>query len=70
MRTDFRPSKLFKWNGAKWLQVSKDSTTIYSQNDAYIQFLAEQVLTGVVSWDDLTPIEIEQVQSTIGGRRG
>ena len=70
MRTDFKPSKLFKWNGSKWLQVSKDSTDIFIDNEAYIQFLTEQVLTGVYSWDDLSQSESEQVQQTIGGRRG
>ena len=70
MRTDFRPTKLFKWNGAKWMQVSKDSTDIYAFNDAYIQFLADQVLSGVYSWDDLSQTEVDQVQTLIGGRRG
>jgi hypothetical protein len=60
---------LFKWNGSRWLQVSKDSTAIYSQNNDYVQFLVEQVLTSVMSWDDLTQAEIEQVQSVMGGRR-
>jgi len=39
-------------------------------NDAYIQFLADQVLTGVYGFDDLTELEQEQVQTVIGGRRG
>lgn len=70
IRTDFRPSRLFKWNGVKWIQVNKSTTDAYAYNDAYIQFLAEQVMTGAYSWDELTQTEIEQVQTLTGGRRG
>ena len=54
----------------KWIEVNKNTTTAYTYNDAYIQFLAEQVLTGVYTWDDLTEAEVDQVQTLIGGRRG
>jgi hypothetical protein len=70
LRTDLRPSRLFKWNDKKWIEVNKNTTTAYTYNDAYIQFLAEQVLTGVYTWDDLTEAEVDQVQTLIGGRRG
>jgi len=69
LRTDFRPTRLFKWNDIKWIEVNKQTTTAYVHNDAYIQFLTDQVLTGVYGWDDLTDLEQEQVQSVIGGRR-
>ena len=70
LRTDFRPTRLFKWNDIKWIEVNKNTTTAYVYNDAYIQFLADQVLTGVYGWDDLTELEQEQVHTVIGGRRG
>ena len=68
VRTDFKPSKLFKWNGAKWLQISKDSTDVYAYNEAYIKFLAEQILAGVYNWEDLTAIENEQVNVYFGAK--
>ena len=70
LRTDFRPSRLFKWNDTKWIEVNKNVTGAYAYNDAYIQYLAEQVMSGKYSWDDLTDTEIDQVQTLIGGRRG
>lgn len=70
LRVDFNPSRLFKWNDTKWIEVNKHTTTAYVYNDAYLQYLAEQVLSGNQSWDDLTETEQEQVQSMIGGRRG
>ena len=70
LRTDFRPNRLFKWNSVKWIEVNKNTTTAYTYNDAYIQYLAEQVMSGAYTWDDLTETEQEQVQTVIGGRRG
>jgi hypothetical protein len=70
LRTDFRPTRLFKWNDQKWIEVNKSTTSAYIYNDAYIQFLADQVLTGVYSIDELSETEQEQVQTLIGGRRG
>jgi hypothetical protein len=70
LRTDFKPSRLFKWNDKKWIEVNKNTTSAYSYNDAYIQFLADQILAGVYTFDDLTESEQEQVQTLIGGRRG
>ena len=70
LRTDFRPSRLFKWNDQKWIEVNKNTTSAYTYNDAYIQFLADQVLAGVYTFEDLTETEQDQVQTLIGGRRG
>lgn len=70
LRTDFKPSRLFKWNDIKWIEVNKKSTDAYSYNDAYIQFLAEKVSTGEYSFDELNDVEQQQVQQVLGGLRG
>lgn len=69
LRTDFKPSRLFKWNDIKWIEVNKQSTDVFNYNDAYIQFLVEKITTGEYSVDDLSEIELQQVQTAIGGRR-
>lgn len=68
LRTDFKPSRLFKWNETKWIEVNKSTTGAYAYNDAYIQYLAEKLSTGEYSIDDLTEIELQQVQNLVGGR--
>lgn len=70
LRTDFRPSRLFKWNDTKWIEVNKNSTDAYTYNDAYIQYLAEKLMSGELTLDDLTDTEQSQVQTLIGGRHG
>ena len=70
LRTDFRPTRLFKWNDTKWIEVNKNATDAYSYNDAYIQFLADKLFSGEYQLDDLTEAEQQQVQTLIGGTRG
>jgi hypothetical protein len=66
LRTDFKPSRLFKWNDVKWIEINKQSTDIYNYNDAYIQYLAEKIGTGEYSVDDLSDVEIQQVNTVMG----
>ena len=70
LRTDFRPTRLFKWNDTKWIEVNKTATDAYSYNDAYIQFLADKLFSGEYTIDDLTEAEQQQVQSLLGGANG
>ena len=70
LRTDFRPTRLFKWNNTKWIEVNKNATDAYSYNDAYIQFLAQKLMSGEYQFDDLTDTEQQQVQTILGGARG
>jgi hypothetical protein len=70
LRTDFRPTRLFKWNDTKWIETNKNATDAYSYNDAYIQYLAEKLLSGEYQLDDLTEVEQQQVQVILGAARG
>ena len=70
LRTDFRPTRLFKWNDTKWIEVNKATTDAYSYNDAYIQYLADKLFSGEYQLDDLTEVEQQQVQTLLGGTRG
>ena len=70
LRTDFKPSRLFKWNSQKWLEINKNTTDAYSYNDSYIQFLAEKLFSGEYTLDDLTEVEQTQIQTLMGGRHG
>lgn len=70
LRTDFRPTRLFKWNDTKWIETNKNATDAYSYNDAYIQYLAEKLLSGEYQLEDLTEVEQQQVQVLLGAARG
>jgi hypothetical protein len=65
IRTDYLPEKLFKWNGAKWIEVDKNSTDSYTYNQAYIQHLIEKLEKGEYEIEDLSDAEREQVEEEI-----
>ena len=61
LRTDYLPSKQFKWNGTKWIEVDKNITDALAYNEQYIQHLVEKLSTGEYELDDLTDAEQSQV---------
>lgn len=63
IRVDFTPSKLFKWNGDKWINVPKENTDSYLSCDDYIEFMKAALSNGTYTIDDLTPQEQQLVRS-------
>jgi hypothetical protein len=63
LRTDFKPSRLFKWNDTKWIEINKGTTDAYTYNDAYIQYLAEKLFSGEYGIEDLSEVEQQQIQT-------
>jgi hypothetical protein len=61
LRTDYLPSRLFKWNGSNWIETDKDLTDTYAYNDAYIKHLIDRIDRGEYDPDDLTETEQSQI---------
>jgi hypothetical protein len=68
LRTDFKPTRLFKWNDIKWIEINKGATDAYTYNDAYIQYLAEKLFNGEYSIEDLSDVEQQQIQAIMANR--
>lgn len=64
LRVDYLPSKLYKWNDAKWIEVDK-TTDIYSYDEEYIKHLMTKLATGEYDPEQLTLAEQEQIQQYI-----
>jgi hypothetical protein len=62
LRVDMLPSKLFKWNEKKWIEVDKTKTDSFTYDRAYIQHLIEKIDTGEYDVDLLTDTESEQIK--------
>ena len=62
VRTDFLPSKVFKFNGNKWIEVDKNNTDTYVFNDEYVRHLVEQLSKGEIELDQLSDIEKQEVK--------
>ena len=63
LRVDYLPSKLYKWNGKKWMEVDKALHDSYAYDEEYIKHLIEQVNTGQYSIDDLSDLEQEEIKN-------
>ena len=65
LRVDYLPSKLYKWNDAKWIEVDKTTTDVYSYDTEYIKHLTNKIASGEYDVDLLTSTEQEQIQQYI-----
>jgi hypothetical protein len=61
VRTDYMPSKLYKFIGTRWIEIDKDTTDSYTYNTAYIDYLIEKIAEGQYDADLLSDSEQEQV---------
>jgi hypothetical protein len=62
LHTGYIPSKLFKYNGIKWIEVDKTLTDSYAYNTAYIDYLMDKIVTGEYDLELLSPAEQEQIE--------
>jgi hypothetical protein len=62
LNTGYIPSKLFKYNGNKWIEVDKTLTDSYAYNTAYIEYLMDKIVTGEYDPELLSPAEQEQIE--------
>jgi hypothetical protein len=69
VRVDTLPNKLFRYTGTNWMQLEKEITDTYL-NDEYVEHLTDQVVKGVTDVEDLTIQEQEEVENAIQRRRG
>jgi len=46
LRVDQLPTKLFKFNGIKWIELDKDRSSSYTYNDEYIKYLTAMIDNG------------------------
>lgn len=65
LRTDVLPTRLYKYNGQKWIEVNKQLTDSYVFNDAYIEYLMDMIVRGEYDQDLLTEAERNQIESRL-----
>ena len=65
LRIDVVPTELFKFNGNKWIEVSKNSTDVYSHSEEYINYLIEKISSGEYDPELLTDSERQEIESRL-----
>jgi hypothetical protein len=69
LRVDYLPTKLFKWNGAKWIEIDKNATDSYTYNEQYIQHLIERIQKGEYDREDLSDNEKLQIDEYLKNQK-
>ena len=62
VRVDFLPSKLYKWNSRKWIEIDKNNTDAFTYNEEYIAHLIEKLGSGEYDPDLLNDAERAQIE--------
>lgn len=65
IRVDYLPTKLFKWNGVKWIEVDKDNTDAFAYNDEYIDHLIAKLGSGEYDPELLNTGERTQIEQRL-----
>jgi hypothetical protein len=65
IRVDHLPTKLFKWNGVKWIEVDKNTTDSFAYNDNYIDHLIAKISSGEYDPELLNPGERDQIEQRL-----
>ena len=56
-RVDVLPHKIFRYDGDKWFEINKLQTSVYLDNEGYVEKLRNDVASGKIDPDDLTDDE-------------
>jgi hypothetical protein len=70
LRTDYLPTKLFKYNGNRWIEADKSRTDTYAYNEQYIEYLIDKLRTGEYGPEDLNEVEQEQMAQYLQEKNG
>ena len=55
------PHELFRYDGDKWFEINKSQTSVYLDNDGYIQKLKQDVKDGKIDIDELSDDERNEI---------
>lgn len=65
VRTEGIPHRVFKYNGEKWIEIDKKTSSVYLTNPEYLQFLLDKIASGEYDPELLTDSEQESITNHI-----
>ena len=65
LNTSYQPTKLFKHNGEKWIEVDKNLSDRYVYNDSYIDYLISKISSGEYDPELLNDSERAQIEEKL-----
>jgi hypothetical protein len=68
MRTDVLPNVLYKFNGAKWIEVNKTLSDNLAYDDRYIDHLISEIDSGRYDPEYLSPAEADAIAARLADK--
>jgi len=65
VRTDYLPTRLFKYNGDQWIESDKTLTDSYAHDERYIDYLIDRISKGQYDPELLTHSERNEIESKL-----
>ena len=69
VRVDVNPNRVFKFDGAKWIEVNKENTQTYLSDSSYLEFLVNKIDKGEYDVDSLTENERMEIEAHLKGNQ-
>ena len=66
MRTDTVPNRLYKYNGNKWIEIDRQISDQFTYDDAYIDYVIQELEAGRYDPDLLTDSERDRIELRLG----
>jgi hypothetical protein len=70
IRIDYKPTKVYKYNSVRWIEVDKTVNGRYAYNTAYLDYLIDRIKLGEYNTDLLTDIERAQIEAHLQRETG
>ena len=66
MRIDTVPNRLYKYNGDKWIEIDRQISDQFTYDDAYIDYVIQELESGRYDPDLLTDSERDRIELRLG----
>lgn len=70
IRIDALPHRVYKFNGRKWIEISRENSDVYLSSTNYLQYLIDKISTGEFDPEYLTPAEQDAVSEQLRTQKG
>jgi hypothetical protein len=70
IRIDYKPTKVYKYNSVRWIEVDKTVNDRYVHNTAYLDYLIDRIKLGEYDTDLLTNTERAQIEAHLQRETG
>ena len=70
IRIDYKPTKVYKYNNVRWIEVDKTVNDRYVYNTAYLDYLIDRIKLGEYDTDLLTNTERAQIEAHLQRETG